>query len=73
MRLNLAFTFFSDEVLGGLCVCNSHVEDHYGIGCTKATLAFVSVMRDLIDAMMPRHSKQGLRAGSKEAARPNTF
>lgn len=51
MRVNLAITFFSDEVLRSLYVYNSQVEHCYGTDCTKATSAFVSMMRDLIDAM----------------------
>ncbi|KAH9371318.1 hypothetical protein HPB48_007321 [Haemaphysalis longicornis] len=66
MRVNLAVTFFSDEVLRGLYVYKSHVKDRYLTGCTKATSAFVSLMRDLIDAMTSRYSKRGLRPDSKE-------
>ncbi|KAH9365831.1 hypothetical protein HPB48_013367 [Haemaphysalis longicornis] len=66
MRVNLAFTFFSEEVLRGLYVYQSQVEDRYHTGCTKATSAFVSVMRDLIDVMTSRYSKRGLRPDSKE-------
>lgn len=66
MRVNLAFTFFSEEVLRGLYVYKSQVEDRYHTGCTKATSAFVSVMRDLIDVMTSRYSKRGLRPDNKE-------
>ncbi|KAH7931774.1 hypothetical protein HPB49_026002 [Dermacentor silvarum] len=68
MRVNLAITFFSDEVLRSLYVYNSQVEHCYGTDCTKATSAFVSMMRDLIDAMTSRYSKRGLRPDSKEVA-----
>ncbi|KAL1436935.1 hypothetical protein MTO96_049232 [Rhipicephalus appendiculatus] len=73
MRVNLAFRFFSDEVLRGLYVYNSQVEHCYGTGCTKATSAFVAMMRDLIDAMTSRYSKRGLRPDSKEVASIKCF
>ncbi|KAH7954523.1 hypothetical protein HPB49_019397 [Dermacentor silvarum] len=56
-RVNLVVTFFSDEDLRGLYVYNSHVEHCYGTHCTKATSAFVSMMRDLIDTMTSRYAK----------------
>ncbi|KAG0425501.1 hypothetical protein HPB47_027336 [Ixodes persulcatus] len=55
MRVNLAFRFFSDEVLRGLYVYRHEVESRYGPGSPVATSLFVAMLRDLIASMTSRH------------------
>lgn len=64
--MNLAFRFFSDEVLRGLYLYKEEVERQYGSGSTAATSDFVVMIRDLIAAMTSRHCREGLRPDSEQ-------
>ncbi|KAG0444738.1 hypothetical protein HPB47_013439 [Ixodes persulcatus] len=64
MRVNLAFQLFTTDVLRGLLVFQTAIEEQHGD--STATAHFVELIRDLIAAMSSRTPTRSLRRSSEQ-------
>ncbi|XP_077513304.1 uncharacterized protein LOC144124486 [Amblyomma americanum] len=73
MKVNYAFTFFSDEVLRGLSAYKNDIESMCGKGCSEPTVSFIRRMSKLISAMTSRWSRDAMRPKSQALGEVENF
>ncbi|KAH7933874.1 hypothetical protein HPB49_018592 [Dermacentor silvarum] len=73
MKINYAFTFFSDEIIRGLYAYREDIERICGTGSSKATTCFIRRMAKLIAAMTYRCSRDAMRPSSPVLAEVKDF
>ncbi|KAH6926177.1 hypothetical protein HPB50_015784 [Hyalomma asiaticum] len=73
MKVNFAFTFFSDEIVRGLYAYREEIERIYGSGSSEATVSFIRRMAKLIAAMTSRCSRDAMRPSSLVLAEVEDF
>ncbi|KAH7960700.1 hypothetical protein HPB49_022390 [Dermacentor silvarum] len=73
MKVNYAFTFFSDEIIRGLYAYREEIERIWGTGSSKATTCFIGRMAKLIAAMTSRCSRDAMRPSSPVLAEVKDF
>ncbi|KAH9371810.1 hypothetical protein HPB48_018449 [Haemaphysalis longicornis] len=73
IKVNFAFSLFSDEVLRGLYAYCDDVERICGHGSSSATASFVRRMSKLTAAMTPRCSRGAMRIGSISRTEVKSF